>query len=407
MRRSFDRARHALRGVRRGARKRWLKVKSVLGRTWAGVTALVLFLGALVTVLALAPGEVSSAWHTLGGGGGGEGSAEAWADLVVERPPVLTNGEAQRASAGPRTRWKRSTMPQVDLTLRNEGDGRIVLGRARIEVLASDRITSCLPPQGEGGGIPVAESIFVDLPLFPLPEEQVVYQPLHREIPPHHTTRIKLYFRSLDYENADDLFALDVSLLGAEPGQRTEVGRFVVGVPSAVPRYSFYVPESTETMRTAARYGEGLPTTWCFRRNLAVVHRFLAMRGRRSPSMSSLAFVRPPPGWSQAADGRAPAAAAGPLMRTGDFYVGPALAVFAAERSGAGALVRRTRREAAAELSREIEADLTGDPPTPHSAVADARTLLTLTDSDEARSLVGRSEAALRQSETELEGLGG
>lgn len=382
---------------------RWTRGRSARRRTWAWITGLVLFLAALVTVLASGPGEVSTAWDSVFSG---EASGDAWAGVVVEQPPVLTNGEAQRAELGMRMNWVRSTMPQVDFTVRNEGDSRVVLGRARIDVLASDRIVTCEPPQGAEGGIPVAESIFVNLPLLPLLDERVVYHPLHREIPPHHTTRIKLYFRSLDSEFADDLFALDVSLLGTEPGQQEKIGRYVIGVPSAIPRYSSVVPESVKSLRTAASLHALLPSTWCFRRNLATVRRYLAMQGRRSPSMHALTYVHPPRGWSQMADQRSAAEAAKPLLHAGDFFLGPALAVFAAERSGSKPLLATVRREAIAELHRSIERDLAGEPPVlPRSAVVDARTLLTLTDSDQARSMLSRSEAALRQSENVLDEL--
>ena len=402
MRERLNWAWNGLRRAQRAALARWAKGRSVRRRTLAWVTGLVFFLAALATVLASGPGEVSAAWESVFGD---EAGGDPWADVVVERPPVLTNGEARQTDVGMKASWVRSTMPQVDFTVRNEGDSRVALGRARIDILASDRITSCEPPQGSEGGIPVAESIFVNLPLLPLPNEQVVYRPLHREIPPHHATRMKLYFRSIDRETADDLFALDVSLLGTEPGQRAKIGRYVIGVPTAVPRYSSFVPESVKALQAAAGLHARLPSTWCFRRNLATIHRYLAMQGRRSPSMHALSFVHPPRGWFRIGDQRSAAEAAKPLVRTGDFFLGPALAVFAAERSGSRPLLATVSQEAIAELRHTIEQDLAGSPPVlPRSAVVDARTLATLTDSDEARSLLSRSEAALRRSEDELGG---
>ncbi len=388
----------ACRRRRRELAARWERSEKFRRRVKTRVVGSVLFIAALSTSLATVPGEYRSMrdWIT----GGDADSRNEWSRLVVERPPVLTDGEAEQSFVGGGARWVRATMPQVDFTVRNEGDGRVELGRARIEILASDRITACEPPQGGESGIPVAESIFVNLPLLPSRGERIVYRALHREIPPHHTTRIKLYFRSLDGEYASDLFALDVSLLGTEAGQRAEIGQFVIGTPGAVPRFSTYLPESLPTLTQARKLGDLLPSTWCYRRNLATIDRFLAMTGRRSPALQSLSYVRPPPGWSSEEDRRTAAQAAKPLLGAGDFYDGPTLALFAAQRSGNSSLLAAIRRKAVADLRHAIATDLKGEPPTaPRSAVVDARRLLALVDDDEAHALLGRSEAALRREE--------
>lgn len=376
---------------------RWRRSKRFRRGVQAGVVSAVFFLAALSALIANAPGDYRSVRDAIFGGGSGDG--DAWSGLVVERLPVLTDGEAQLSFIGANARWVRATMPQVDFTVRNEGDGRVQLGRARVEILASDRITACEPPQGGEGGIPVSESIFVNLPLLPSSQERIVYRALHRDIPPHHTTRIKLYFRSLDGEFASDLFALDVSLLGTEAGQRAEIGHFVIATPGTVPRFSTYLPEDLLTLTQAQRMGELLPSTWCYRRNLATINRFLGMKGRRSPALGALSYVHPPHGWSSEEDGRTAAQAAKPLLAAGDFYDGPTLALFAAKRSGSSSLVTSIRRQAVVDLRSSVAKDLEGEPPDPRAAVVDVRRLLALDDDDEAHVLLDRAEAALRKSE--------
>src|SRR6476646_10007605 len=346
-----ERALRAAGGMVRAVRKRWSRGRPGRRRMRSLVYGTALFVAAVATVLALAPGEMKSAWHSVFGNGG-----DGWGELVIERPVGLTDGEARQTYNGDRASWIRSTAPQIDLIIRNRGNHRVALGRARIEITDSERITACELPQGGGGGeIPVTEAYFVDLPLLPSPDERVVYRRLHQEVLPGQTTRLKLYFRSFDNNLADDLFAVNVSLVGGEAGQVLHVGRFLFSLPETVPRASSYLPASTDSLETAAKLHTLLPTTWCFRRNLAAVHRFLSLPGKRSPAMRALSLVEPPRRWRRLADRRSPAEAAAPLLRSNEFFIGPLLALYAARQANDPALLGQTRQQATGALRRDVE----------------------------------------------------
>jgi hypothetical protein len=354
----------------------------------------VVFLSAVAGILTAIGVDPVSSWF--GGGNGGDGS---WGDLRLQRPVALTNGEPRMVDIADTSRWTTSTMPQIDFTIRNEGSGRIPLGRVRIEITDSARITPCLPPQGDEGAIPVAETFFVDLPLLPVPSEQVVYRQLHHEVPPRRAARFKLYFRSLE-GLGDDLFAVHVSLLGPQTGQALGIGRFVLSLPGALPRYDLYLPESTESLKRARELNSLLPSTWCFRRNLAVVRRFLSLPGTRSPALKALSLVNMPPRWDWLADPRPPAAAVEPLLHSGDFFLGPVLAEFAAGRAADPELLAATQKRAARLLRRTVESSLAQEPPSsPIDLAVEAHVLSRVAPSDEARLLLERSKATLRRSE--------
>lgn len=362
------------------------------------IVGAVLFLAALTTVIALLPGEMNSAVDRLSGSGDeGEGS---WEDLQLQRPVSLTNGELRQTRVGSTSRWVKSTLPQIDFTVRNDGEARIPLDRVRLEVTNSARLTSCLLPQGEEGEIPVAEAFTVDLPLLPVPDEEVVYRSLHQEALPHRAVRFKLYLRSMEGGFGDNLFAVDVSLQGTQPGEARHVGRFVLSLPGAISWSADYFPSSPQAFEGARRSHSLLPTTWCYRRNLATVGKFLSLPGKRSPAIQALSLAGSSGNWNKWADRRPAAAAVGPLLHSGDFFLGPVLALFAAQRTKDATLIADTRRRAAALLRQSIERSLAEDPPPiPVDLALNARVLAQLDPSDEATLLLKRSESALRASE--------
>jgi hypothetical protein len=388
------------RTVRRSFRavsSRWSKTRRTRSKWRRGIFGAVAFLAGVAAILTLI--VMLGGIGPLRAGGGAEGGGDgSWTDLRLHRPVALTDGEEpSRVIIGNTSRWAISKMPQIDFTIRNEGGGRIPLGRVRIEVVDSARITPCLPPQGGEGAIPVAESFFVDLPLLPVPGEQVVYRQLHYEVPSWRAARFKLYFRSLEGAG-DDLFAIHVSLTGPRADQKLDIGRFVLSLPGAVPRQDAFLPESTESLKLAD--DSLLPTTWCFRRNLAVVRRFLSIPGARSPAMKALSLVHMPPGWDRLADPRPPRLVVEPLLQSGDFFLGPVLAEFAARRTGDPKLLAATQKREARLLRHTVESSLAqGSPLSPTDLSVDAHVLAQVAPSDEASILLERSRAALRQSE--------
>ena len=226
----FTRAAETARGLRRAIGSFWSRTGPARQRWRVCIVAAVLFLAGLCTVLAFLPGQVTSTYDWLIGGGKKEG---AWGNLRIQPPVSLTDGDPRQTQIGTSAHLIRATVPQIDFTVRNEGAGRIPLSRIRIEVTDSTRITSCLLPQGGEGGIPVAEEFTASLPLLPAASEKVVYRNLHQEVLPQRASRFKLYLRSLEGGFGDNLFAIDVLLLGTEQGETLHVGRFVLSLPGS------------------------------------------------------------------------------------------------------------------------------------------------------------------------------
>ena len=350
-------------------------------------------MAALVTVLALGPHELESVWPF-----GDGGDAASWAELRVQRPVSITDERPVENLVGDRTEWVRSTLPHIDFTVRNEGTKRIAPGRIRIKVVDSEAISACELPQGGGGEIPIARSFMVELPVLAAGRERVLYRQLHQEVLPEGAARFRVYFRSFADPFSEELFALNVALVGEEPEQKLEIGRFLVGLPGAVPRGGSYLPEDTHSLKTAAEDHSLLPSSWCFRRNRAVIQRFLSLPGERSASMRLLAEPSLPPGWGKLTDRRGAAEAVTRLLRSNDLLFGPQLALFAAQRSGKRALVREARGRAIIELRSHIKHWLGT---LPERAVLDARILRRIQPSGAAQALLKEAEAALRKRESE------
>lgn len=128
----------------------------------------------------------------------------------------------------------------------------------------------------------------------------------------------------------------------------------MIGVPGPVPHTGSHLPELRRLLvdtYESASADTALATSWCFRRNLAEMRRVFARPGRRAPAIAALSEVSLARGWRRLGDTRPARAAIEPLLGT-EFLEGPALAVFAAEGTGDAQLVARTRRRAAARLSR-------------------------------------------------------
>lgn len=286
------------------------------------------------------------------------------------------------------------TLPQIDITVRNTGKQAVLLTRARVTVLGSARLQIC---DFGGGPVPVAGEYAIELPVLPTPAERVVTRPLHQEVPAGGIDRFRLFFRAPRFGEDNFIYALQVELGTDESGRDVDVGRFVLGVPGAVDRGGRILPEGPFVATPPG--DDRLASTWCFRHNLAEVDRFLRTPGRRSASMADLAHFQLADWWSDFADRRSPRASVYPLLHAEVLY-GPALAVFAAKRTGDRELVERTRRSAAALLLRAAEDDLANEYASfLPDAVLNARYALSFVPSAEGRQLLQRAETRWQAAE--------
>jgi hypothetical protein len=312
--------------------------------------------------------------------------------IVVE--PRLVNRELGYESVVDMTTPPRPTAPQIDVYIRNKGDHAVQLRKAKIEVLDSGRLESCIPPQGGGPEPPPFElSYFINLPIFPLQGEQTVYRTLNQQVASGGAGSVNLYLRTLEQETQEGLFALRVTLITEEPTESINVGRFIVGLPGSVHRYGDILPEDRQAIQNLQNFEEHLESTWCYRSNLATVNRFIALPGMRSPAMKALNSIRLAPNWPSFADPRQPREAAEALLKLHAFVDAPMLAIFAAERTGDTQFEAEIKRRAVAMSLRYAEEELGF---APRKAILDTCAALAISDSTAGREILARAEASLR-----------
>ena len=317
----------------------------------------------------------------------------------VNRPDVYEAGPGVPVQTRPST-------PQIVVTVRNRGEEAALLERVRVEIEDSARLPIC-PYVGAAGPVPGYPRLYpIRLPWLPTPDELLIQHEMQQEVPVGRVGHFTFFFRAPDDFAAAHLYALRLRVVidGAE--RPLELGRFIIGVPGPVPRTGFYLPENQDLLVDTyeedrrSQSGFALATSWCYRRNLAEMKRVLARPGRRAPAIAALdeaQFVR---NWRRLGDTRSARAAIQPLLAT-EFQEGPALAVFAAERTGDNRLVAQTRRRAAARLSawarRNIDNEFID-----HLTLAYARAAYGFAPSPEARNLIRTLEARRQGTEESL-----
>jgi hypothetical protein len=317
----------------------------------------------------------------------------------VNRADVYEAGDEAPVQTRPST-------PQIAVAVRNSGRGPALLERVRVAIEDSARLPIC-PYVGAAGPVPgYPPSYPIRLPWLPAPDELTIRHEMQLEVPPGKLRHFTFFFRTPPDFAAAHLYALRLELVVDGAKRPMALGDFVIGVPGPVPRTGFYLPEYkhllVDTYAAATPDGANLAlaTSWCYRRNVAVMRRMLSWPGRRAPAIAALADARLVRDWRQLGDDRPAVAAIEPLLAT-EFLEGPALAVFAAEQVGDAGLVKRTRRRAAAQLSRWARRNAEEDYVTSWT-IAFARTAYEFAPSPRARALVRALEARMQGEEESL-----
>ncbi|MBS1862829.1 MAG: hypothetical protein JSS68_14080 [Actinobacteria bacterium] len=102
-----------------------------------------------------------------------------------------------------------------------------------------------------------------------------------------------------------------------------------------------------------------------------------------------------------------PRLAVEPLLQSGEFFLGPVLAEFAARRAGDPGLLATTQEHAARLLRHTVESSLAEEPPaSPTDLAVEAHVLSHVAPSDETSIMLERSKATLRRSEVAAAGVG-
>jgi hypothetical protein len=325
------------------------------------------------------------------------GSGDA-ADVEV-RQVVVVNGPVDTRLVDGVFQQTRDSTPQLDITVRNTGAKPVLLTKAQIEVVDSARLTVC--EFQTGGEVALAGDYAIELPPVPAPEERVVVQPLHQEVPAGGVDRFKLWFRAPRSGEDQQVYALRVALTTDERGGTVSVGDFILGVPeSVIAAGAGRVLPVAPSFEGDPSYRYRLQSTWCYRRNMAELQRVLGHDGQRSGAIAALADLQPAESWPAFTDDRPAAAAVEPLLRS-PVGPGPLLAVFAAERAGTPELIAETRRRAAAAMLAEAEHALDlGYAFAVRGAIQDLHYVLDYAPSPKARELLGIAEANLLVAET-------
>ncbi|HEX7280114.1 MAG TPA: hypothetical protein VF255_10890 [Solirubrobacterales bacterium] len=319
------------------------------------------------------------------------------AGAVEVRQVIVANGlVGTKVGEDSRLLQTKASTPQLDISVLNTGKNPARLTEARITIVDSAYLPIC--EYGVGDMTPISWRYAVELPALPLPSERIVPRPLHQEVPPGEVDRFKLFFRAPSSGLDDFVYALRVALVADDGEAPVDAGAVVIGLPDAVLPGEMILPYGSRPF--GGYRDKRLMSTWCARRNMTELKRVLRHPGRRSSSMSTLAELRPAGWWRDFADPRPPKAAARALLADPDFGEEPALAMFAAERSGDPAFEAWARRRAAAQLTRQTERWLrlggAG------IAAIQARQLIRISPSRAGRVLLARAEADLEAEEAEF-----
>lgn len=292
----------------------------------------------------------------------------------------------------------RASTPQVDVTLRNNGERQVVLTQARISVEDAAWLPICISPGA--GPLPVAGRYAAALPFLPRPGDRSATEPLHDQVAPGRADRFKVYFQAPQVGEETTIYALHLEIEAEAGGESVDAGRFLFAVPSSVVRNGALLPEDDalierETFRPS-------DSAWCYRHNLSQLHRILTRPGDRSPELAALTDLQTARAWPGLRDrSLPPKEAIGPLLRNTAPW-GPVVAVYAAEHADSPELLKETRRRAAAVLLDRAERHLAQND-WPVNALEEASASQWLMPSPAARGLIGRAQARQWESEEEVE----
>lgn|GEM_PF-1540629 len=311
---------------------------------------------------------------------------------------VPQNKPAEWGSSGGFLQTRAST-PQVDLTLRNGGKEQVLLTRARITVEDSAWLPMCIIPGA--GPLPIAGRYAVSLPFLPRPSERTIYEPLHDEVLPGGADRLKIYFQAPQIGEEDTVYALHVELETDEAGDAVNAGDFLLAVPGAVIRNGDSLPENAYLLHSGGFGSSSSNSAWCYRRNLAELHRVMARHGHRTPETASLADLQTARTWPRFQAQSLPAReAVGSLLKDSNTY-GPVVAVYAAERAHDPKLVKETQQRGSTILLERAERSLAEH--WPINAIEQAHASLWLAPSPAAKEVLARAESQQWELEEEQE----
>jgi hypothetical protein len=323
-----------------------------------------------------------------------EAALEGEGEVRLEVGEVtISNPPASYSSSGPgEIEQNPVTEPTIVATVRNRGDETAWIEEARVTVVESARLSTCVN-QG-GGDVPQSKRYRVSLPDFPSEGRVEVRRDLHVEVQPGHGARPVLGFEK-ESAGTTNLYAIRVQLI-ADPGhQALDAGRFVVGVPEPVSRSGQILPESDRVLLSEATVADDVVHTWCFRHNFKGMRRVVAEPGQRSDYVAALARVQLAPTWDEYANQRPARLVIEDLLQDDD----PEAAMYALD---AAALTGEPEFEAAVrerviDLLLRRAAEALEDYPA--GAVADAQRALSLQRSPLASRLLTRAKAERRAEE--------
>jgi hypothetical protein len=275
---------------------------------------------------------------------------------LLARAFVINPREASYLDANQRAVQTLSSSPTIEALLQNETSDTVLLLSARVTIESYGDLAVCYL-QG-GGELPSANPLPIHLPAFPNSAERTITEHLHEQIPPGRSDRVVLRFAGSHIRYG--LYRLHVELLTQRTGQGVSLGEFLLSTPDAFPRYGTYLPEDnarlnemTRPANLASKVGRVsvLASTWCFRRNLSVVHQLVRAGAQHSPEIEGLEQPVLASRWSSVQDRRPARAAASILARNAtndESYAEDA--VFAASETHDESFERQLRRTVGAGL---------------------------------------------------------
>lgn len=320
------------------------------GPGWTRPATIVAVVGLVLTAAGLfAKGQIF---------GGGDTSTHT-ARLTLEEV-VIRNGAYVANGIGPHGQQTLASLPTIDMTLLNHGEGRALVTAADISVLAVTELPVCFA--AGGGDVPTSPPETIVLPFAPSAGERVIHHDLHQQAGPREADRIVFRFRQSPATfNEAQLYVLGIVLL-LDGGRSIDAGSFVLALPAMLDRWGDTLPEDATRLKEIEQQvppGQRTAIAWCYRRNMAEVRRLTAMAGSRSAEVGSLSQLTAAANWKSFVLPSPPRDAAMELI-DGDVSLVPE-AVFAAQQTHDPAFVRLIRARGAQALVADARADLDND----------------------------------------------
>lgn len=277
--------------------------------------------------------------------------------VSIAQAYVRNGREESYANSGAGLTQTLASSPTVELVVDNRSAERVLITAARVKVERYAGLHLCFS-QG-AGPVPVANPKTIRLPAVPLASEKPVEQPLTNQVGPDESEGIPLRFNSQGGAYGDyGVYKINIQLLIYGKTTPLDAGSYLLSMPSELPRYGAYLPESNQFLAQFEHNPEFKPAlfsvTWCMRKNLTDLAAILKGSDKRASALELMDNPYIASKWATIQD-RTPARASATRLLAQKEYQ---LAAFAAGLTGDQVFAKRIDTAAAEHLFLNAEHEL-------------------------------------------------